>query len=330
MHSLSKSVASIKTYPTDSRLTTYPIPINRKLLWKMYEDARKCIWVPGEIKFGLDREHYDNLLTPQQKHFVDHVLAFFASFDGLVNMNLAERFMSEVDILEAKYFYRFQMAMEDIHAETYSLLLDTIIADADNRAHLLNSIDTMPIIKKMADFARKWIHGDASFAARLIGMAAVEGIFFSGCFCAIYWLGNRGVMPGLCHSNELIARDERNHTVFATMIYTLINSEDKLQMSELYEIIIEAVMIAKEFINEALPVNLPEMNANLMGKYIECVSDNLLSLVDTPPLYNSPNPFGFMEQLNLPNKTNFFERFVSEYQKQSTCETSDFEIAETF
>lgn len=312
----------------DDRLTT--LPIGRPQLWDLYKKSMKCFWTAEEVNISVDKSDYKRKLTEKERHFVNFVLAFFAASDKIVNLNLAKRFKDEIKILEAEYFYDFQMAMENIHAEMYSLLLDTIITDEKEKAFLQDAIKNIPVIAKMTDWMFKWINSDKSFAHRLLGMACVEGIFFSGCFCAIYWLANRGLMPGLAHSNELIARDEGLHTFFATVLYNLIREELKLSQTEAYEIIAEAVEIAKEFINAALPIDLPEMNARLMSQYIETVADNLLVLIELPKVYNSKQPFKFMEQINMIGKTNFFERYVSDYQKAPVADNDEFEVSTNF
>lgn len=302
-----------KILQEDSRLTTFPII--RKSLWDYYEDASRSYWTPAELSVSTDKIHYETRLTPGEKRFVKHILAFFAASDGIVNLNIVKRFRKDVPFYEAKVFYDFQIMMENIHAHTYSMLLDEIVPSKTERELLLNAIQTMPIIKKMSDYMFDTINSKESFPVRLLRMACVEGIFFSGCFCAIYWLQNRQLMPALGHSNELIARDEGLHTVFALLLYTMILPELKLTVETVHRIFRDAVKLASEFINEALPTGLSEMNAELMLKYIECQADNLVTLIDIPPIYNSKNPFPFMEQINLINRTNFFERRVSEYAK---------------
>jgi ribonucleotide reductase beta subunit family protein with ferritin-like domain len=262
--------------------------------------------------------------------FVKTVLAFFAASDGIVNLNLARRFKDDVPMLEAGYFYDQQISMENIHAFTYSLQIDTIIPDRKERQDLLNAIQTMAIIKKIANFMFKCIESTAKFAERLLRMACVEGILFTGCFCVIYWLASRGLMPGLGHANELIARDEALHTMFAMFLYSMMKQDAKLSIEEVYAIIREAVELASEFIHEALPKGLPEMNAELMIEYIKSQADNLITLINVPPLYNAKHDFHFMDQINQTNRTNFFERHVSEYAKVGKSEKSEYEIAENF
>lgn len=302
-----------KVVEEDSRLTTFPIV--RKALWDYYEDASRSYWTPAELSVSTDKMHYETLLTPGEKRCIKHILAFFAASDGIVNLNILERFRKDVPFYEAKIFYDFQVMMENIHAHTYSLLLDEIVPSKEERESLLNAIKTMPIIEKMADYMFETINSEKAFPERLLRMACVEGIFFSGCFCVIYWLQNRQLMPALGHSNELISRDEGLHTAFALFLYTMIIPHFKLIDEKAHKIFKEAVDVAAEFIKEALPTELPEMNAELMLEYIKCQADNLLTLIGVKPLYNSKNPFRFMEQINLINRTNFFERRVSEYSK---------------
>lgn len=308
-----KSQMFFKIFAEDSRLTTFPIM--RKSLWDYYLDASRLYWTPAEINLSTDKSDYETKLSPGEKRFVKHILAFFAASDGIVNLNIVERFRAEIPFYEAKVFYNFQVMIEDVHAHTYSMLLDEIIPSKKEREELLSAIKTMPIIEKMSNYMFETIKSGESFPVRLIRMACVEGIFFTGCFCAIYWLQNRHLMPALGHSNELIARDEGLHTVFALFLYEMIIPEFKLPIDKVHEIFRDAVKLAKEFISEALPTGLSEMNAELMSKYIECQADNLITLLELPPIYNSKNPFQFMEQINLINRTNFFERRVSEYAK---------------
>lgn len=306
-------VSVIKLYPEDMRYTTRPI--FRHNVWKWYVDARDSFWTPNDISMTTDAVHYETLLTEGEKRFVKYILAFFAASDKIVAINVVDRLRDEIRIFEATYFFNMQVVIEDIHADTYSLLLDTIIPSAVEKHQLLNAIQTMPVIKKMSDYIFKIIESEESLAARLLRTACVEGIFFTSCFCVIYWLSQRGLMPGLSHSNELISRDEALHTMFAMFMYDMIESEFKLSIKEVYDIIDEAVSLAKEFIAEALPIDLPEMNYSLMSGYIECQADNLISLIDIPIRYGSKHEFHFMNQINFRNRTNFFERRVSEYSK---------------
>ncbi len=312
----------------DSRLTTFPI--NRDALWQMYKFSQRSYWVPDEILMADDRNHYVNKLTPGQQRCVKNILAFFAASDGVVNINLAKRFKDEVQMLEAGYFYDYQMMMENIHAETYSILLTTIIVDPMERSTLLNAIKTMPIITSMTNYMFDCINSDKPFAHRLLRMACVEGIFFSGCFCLIYWLASKGLMPGLVQSNSLIARDEGLHTDFALMLYKMVKKEHQLVETEIHHIFSNAVDIAVKFICDTLPEPLPEMNAMKMTQYIKYIANNNLAVIDVKPLFPeiSENPMRFMEMLNLPEKPNFFEHRSTNYSKPiapatGTCETTE-------
>ncbi len=287
-------------------------PIAHHDIWKFYKQAEASFWTAEEIDLSQDLKDWEKL-NDGERHFVSHVLAFFAASDGIVNENLAENFVAEVQYTEAKFFYGFQIAIENIHSEVYSLLIDTYIKDTTERNKLFNAIETLDCVKKKADWAMRWI-ADASFAERLIAFAAVEGIFFSGSFCSIFWLKKRGLMPGLSFSNELISRDEGLHCDFACLLYNnhLIN---KLPVERVTQIITDAVAIEKEFVTDALPVRLIGMNADLMSQYIEFVADKLLVELQCPKVYHAPNPFDFMEMISLQGKTNFFEKRVGEYQK---------------
>ncbi|QJX70828.1 hypothetical protein F-liban_59 [Faustovirus] len=307
------AAADIKYVESDFRIAT--LPIGRGNLWEYYKTCRRMFWVPEEISMDRDPGSFATM-NPNEQRFIEYILAFFAQFDGLVNLNLAERFTQEVPILEARYFYQFQIMMENIHAETYALMLETLVKDVNKRNELLNAIKTKPIIAKMAAWAYKWFSGDSEFGVRLVGMGAVELIMFVAMFAVIYWVQKQGKLPGLGHANELIARDETQHGLFAVAIYEIL--EDKPPAGIIHDIIRECVDLSKEFVAEALPYRLPEMNIELMGEYIECIADCYLSLLNIPKLYNSKNPFGFMENINLLNKSLFFERRVSEYQKLGT------------
>jgi len=287
-------------------------PIKHKEVWEMYKKAEASFWTAEEIDLSHDLPDWDKL-NPNERHFISHVLAFFAASDGIVNENLAMRFSNEVQIPEARCFYGFQIAMENIHSETYSLLIDSYIKDPIEKDRLFRAIDTVPAVQKKAEWALKWINSSESFAERLIAFAAVEGIFFSGSFCSIFWLKKRGLMPGLTFSNELISRDEGLHCDFACLLYSMI--QNKLSKERIFEIIGNAVEIEKEFICEALPVNLIGMNAELMAQYIEFVADRLLVALGYPKMFNTKNPFDWMELISLQGKTNFFEKRVGEYQK---------------
>ena len=281
----------------------------------MYKKAVSSFWTPEEIDLSKDMDDY-NKLKDEEKHFINSVLAFFAASDGIVNENLVERFCNEVQVLEAKFFYGLQIAIENIHSETYSLLIDTYIKDVQEKSRLLNAIDTIPSVKKKADWAIKWINDESSsFGTRVIAFAAVEGIFFSGSFCSIFWLKKRGLMPGLCFSNELISRDEGLHTEFAVLMYH--NLKNKPSPNVVKQIIQEAVEIEKEFITESLSCELIGMNKDLMSQYIEYVSDRLLKMFGLEPIYNAQNPFDWMEMISIQGKTNFFEKRVGEYSNKS-------------
>jgi ribonucleoside-diphosphate reductase beta chain len=295
----------------DGRFVLFPIQHHD--IWKFYKQQEASFWTAEEIDLQQDVNDWVNKLNDDERHFVKHVLAFFAASDGIVNENLAENFVNEVQYTEAKFFYGFQIMMENIHSETYSLLIDSLIKDKEEQNYLFNAIDTVPAIKKKAEWALNWIESD-SFAERLIAFAAVEGIFFSGSFCSIFWLKKRGLMPGLTFSNELISRDEGLHCDFACHLYNE-HIENKLSESTIREIIVSALEIEKEFILEALPVRLIGMNSELMGKYLEFVADRLMVALNCSKIYNSDNPFDFMQNIALQGKTNFFEKRVAEYQK---------------
>jgi len=296
-------------------------PIEHNDIWSFYKKAEASFWTAEEIDLSQDLSDWENRLTDNEKHFIKHVLAFFAASDGIVNANLAENFLSEVQYTEAKFFYGFQVAIENIHSETYSLLIDTYIKDSKEKAGLFNAIDTLECVRKKADWALRWIE-KGSFAERLVAFAAVEGIFFSGSFCSIFWLKKRGLMPGLAFSNELISRDEGLHCDFACLLYTkhLVN---RLPKEQVIEIIKDAVEIEKEFILEALPVKLIGMNSDLMSQYIEFVADRLLLELGADKVYNVSNPFDFMDMISIEGKTNFFERRVGEYQKASVLSSNE-------
>ena len=278
--------------------------------------ASLCI----QIDLQKDLEHWGKLNADEQR-FIKHVIAFFAASDGIVNENLATRFMSEVQIPEARCFYGFQIAMENVHSETYSLLIDTYVKDPAEKASLFNAIETVPMVGRKAEWAMKWIDSQDAFAARLVAFAAVEGIFFSGSFCAIFWLKKRGLMPGLSFSNELISRDEGLHCDFACLLYSML--ENKLSQDTLLEIITQAVQIEKEFVTDAIPVDLIGMNAALMSQYIEFVADRLLGALGHPKHYGTANPFEWMELISLQGKTNFFEKRVADYQKAGVMASSE-------
>ncbi|KAI1777915.1 small subunit of ribonucleotide reductase [Hypoxylon cercidicola] len=289
-------------------------PIKYHEIWQMYKKHEASFWTAEEIDLSKDLHDWNNRLNDDEKFFVSHILAFFAASDGIVNENLVERFSGEVQIPEARCFYGFQIMMENIHSETYSLLIDTYIKEPAQKTHLFNAIDTIPCIRRKADWALQWISDKKStFAQRLIAFAAVEGIFFSGAFASIFWLKKRGLMPGLTFSNELISRDEGLHTDFACLLFTHLKNRPGKDVIE--KIITDAVAIEKEFLTEALPCALLGMNSNLMKQYIEFVADRLLVALGNDKVYKSSNPFDFMENISLGGKTNFFEKRVGDYQK---------------
>jgi ribonucleoside-diphosphate reductase subunit M2 len=303
----------------DNRYVMFPIQDDS--IWKMYKKQMDCFWRAEEIDLSKDLGHWINL-TENEQHFIKMVLAFFAASDGIVLENIGVRFMTEVQLAEARAFYGFQIAMENIHSETYSLLIDTYIKDKDEKHKLFNAINEFECIKKKAKWAKKWIDDKrSSFATRLVAFACVEGIFFSGSFCSIFWLKKRGLMPGLTFSNELISRDEALHTEFAVLLYNKL--EKKLSKKKIKEIISEAVDIEKEFICEALPCRLIGMNSNLMEHYIEYMGDRLAVQLGNEKIYNTPNPFDFMEMISLESKTNFFESRVSDYALATKTGKSD-------
>jgi ribonucleotide reductase beta subunit family protein with ferritin-like domain len=284
-------------------------PIQNQQIWNMYKKQVDCFWRVEEVDLSSDIESW-NKLNEQERHYICMILAFFASSDGIVLENLASRFMMDVKLSEARAFYGFQIAMENIHSEMYSLLIDTYIKDPAYKLTLFQAMETFPCIEKKTKWALKWIHHPSSFATRLVAFACIEGIFFSGAFCSIYWLKSRGIMHGLTFSNELISRDEALHTEFAILLYKL---EPALSSSVFYEIIKEAVEIEKEFINDALQCRLIGMNAQSMSTYIEFVADRLSIQMGYSAIYNAVNPFSFMELISLEGKTNFFEKRVGEY-----------------
>jgi ribonucleoside-diphosphate reductase beta chain len=306
-------------------------PIQHDDIWSFYKKAEASFWTAEEIDLSPDLIDWEHKLTDDERHFVKHILAFFAASDGIVNENLAENFLSEVQYTEAKFFYGFQVAIENIHSETYSLLIDTYIKDSADKNHLFNAIDTLDCVRKKADWALRWID-KGSFAERLVAFAAVEGIFFSGSFCSIFWLKKRGLMPGLSFSNELISRDEGLHCDFACLLYNN-HVVNKLSKDQVKEIIMDAVEIEKEFVTDALPVRLIGMNSDLMAQYIEFVADRLLQELGTEKVYNVSNPFDFMDMISIQGKTNFFEKRVAEYQKAGVLDGKNnqtFSIDEEF
>jgi len=290
------------------------LPIQYDDIWRMYKKAQASFWTAEEVDLEKDLRDWNDKLKDDERYFISHVLAFFAASDGIVNENLVERFMQEIQVPEARCFYGFQIMMENIHSEMYSLLIDTYIKDREERNKLFNAIETFPAIKKKAQWALRWISSsEATYAERVIAFASVEGIFFSGSFAAIFWLKKRGLMPGLSFSNELISRDEGLHTDFACLMYRhLVNKPDQ---ERIYEIVRDAVDIECEFLTEALPCRLIGMNSDLMVEYIKFVADRLLVELECEKLYKTTNPFDFMENISLEGKTNFFEKKVGEYQK---------------
>jgi ribonucleoside-diphosphate reductase beta chain len=302
-------------------------PIEHHDIWDYYKKAQQVFWTAEEIDLAQDFTDWEKLSEGEQ-HFVKHVLAFFAASDGIVNENLAENFVSEVQYTEAKFFYGFQITIENIHSETYSLLIDTYVKDPKEKDKLFHAIETMDCVKKKADWALRWIN-QGNFQERLIAFAAVEGIFFSGSFCSIFWLKKRGLMPGLAFSNELISRDEGLHCDFACHIYNN-HVVNKLPVQTVIDIIKDAVEIEKEFVTDALPVNLIGMNAAQMREYIEFVADRLVHELTGQKIYNATNPFDFMEMISLRGKTNFFERRVGEYQKAGVKNSTEKEVTPKF
>ena len=312
----------------DNRYVMFPIKY--KSIWDMYKKQEFSFWRAEEIDLSKDSKYWEQLSCDEQ-HFIKMILAFFAASDGIVLENLATRFMGEIQVSEARAFYGLQIAMENIHSITYSLLIDTYIKDFSEKNKLFNALNEYECIKKKGDWAKKWLHDKRSnFATRLVAFACVEGIFFSGAFCAIFWLKKRGILPGLTFSNELISRDEALHTEFAVLLYSIL--ERKLKKQRIYEIIKEAVEIEKEFIVDALPCRLIGMNSVLMGQYIEFVADRLCVQLGYEKIYNSSNPFDFMEMISVQSKTNFFEDRVSDYSlaTKENDTTMSFEFSDDF
>ena len=304
--------------PNKDRFVIFPIQHHD--IWEWYKKSEASFWTAEEIDLHQDLTDWSTKLNEDERYFIKHILAFFAASDGIVNENLAENFVNEVQYSEAKFFYGFQIMMENIHSETYSLLIDTYVKDEVEKDKLFNAIENFPAIKKKADWALKWIDSP-SFAERLIAFAAVEGIFFSGAFCSIFWLKKRGLLPGLTFSNELISRDEALHTEFAVMLYNKLSK--KVSKSRINEILKEAVEIEKEFICDALPCRLIGMNSDLMCQYIEFVADRLSLQLGNDKIYNAKNPFDFMEMISIEGKTNFFEKRVSEYSLADKTKDDD-------
>ena len=305
--------------PDDNRFVMFPIKHND--IWNMYEKQVDCFWRPQEIDLTKDTIDWSKL-NEDERMFISMILAFFAASDGIVLENLATRFMGDVQLSEARAFYGFQIAMENIHSHTYSLLIETLIQNSEEKDRLFRAIETYPCIQKKAEWAKKWIHDNrSSFASRLIAFACIEGIFFSGAFCSIFWLKKRGLMPGLTFSNELISRDEALHTEFAVLLYSKLNK--KLNKARIYEIVKEAVDIETEFICEALPCRLIGMNSQSMSQYIQFVADRLCLQLGYDKIYNVSNPFDFMELISIESKTNFFEKRVSEYALANKTKLDD-------
>ncbi len=313
--------------PDDNRFVMFPIKYDD--IWAMYKKQIDCFWRAEEIDLSKDLADWAKLSADEQ-HFISMILAFFAASDGIVLENLAQRFMSDVQISEARAFYGFQIAMENVHSESYSLLIETYIKDKEQKHKLFNAISNYPCIKKKSDWAQKWIHDNrSSFATRLVAFACIEGIFFSGAFCSIFWLKKRGLMPGLTFSNELISRDEALHCEFAILLYSKL--EKKLPKAKLHEIVKECVEIEIEFICDALPCRLIGMNSELMGQYIQFVADRLCLQLGYPKIYNVGNPFSFMELISLESKTNFFEKRVGDYALANVNKTeNDFDFTDEF
>lgn len=307
-------------------------PIQHNDIWQFYKNAEASFWTAEEVDLSPDLHDWQNKLNDNERFFISRVLAFFAASDGIVNENLAINFLQEVQYPEARCFYGFQIMIENIHSEMYSLLIDTYVKDPAEKDYLLRAIETIPCVTKKAKWALRWIT-KGSFAERLIAFAAVEGILFSGSFCSIFWLKKRGLMPGLTFSNELISRDEGLHCDFACLLYVN-HLQNKLSEETIREIIVDAVVIEKEFVTDALPVKLIGMNAELMCQYIEFVADRLLVALGCNKVWNATNPFDFMELISLQGKTNFFERRVGEYQKtgvaQTNSEQNTFSLDEDF
>ena len=316
---MSKNSVEPLLMPDDNRFVMFPIKYQD--IWEMYKKQVDCFWRAEEIDLTKDLTHWETL-TEDEKHFVSMILAFFAASDGIVLENLAMRFMCDVQNSEARAFYGFQIAMENIHSQTYSLLIETYIKNAEEKMRFFHAVENFPCIKKKADWAQKWIKDNRSgFATRLIAFACVEGIFFSGAFCSIFWLKKRGLMPGLTFSNELISRDEALHCEFAILLYSKL--QNKVKKSKLYEIIKEAVEIETEFICEALPCRLIGMNSQLMTQYIQFVADRLCLQLGYDKIYGATNPFDFMELISLERKTNFFEHKISDYALANKTNNDD-------
>lgn len=324
------SDTTIPRIPADNRLTL--LPVGRPDIWRLYKQAVQCHWVPEEISFAEDATHYKTRLTSAKQIFLKHIFAFFAASDTLVNNNLLERFICEIDIPEVRAFYAVQLAMENVHAETYSLQLMVIIPDPEDREHLLNAISTMPIITKLSKFISDTTASAESLGARLLRMCCVEGVIFQGAFCGIYLLQQQGLMPGTGAANELIARDEALHTAGGIGIFKLIAAEHRPTIAEIYTIVDAAVRLGMEFFESALPDDgFPEMNSAMMADYIKSQADSvILDSIGVPRLYNVTHRFHFMNKINLKNKTDFFYRAVTEYAKPTTRDDGDFSVLDSF
>lgn len=298
----------------DSRFVLTPIPVSRQHYHDFYKQMIKSFWFSQEVtNLNVDRDHYQTKLTPYEQNAIDFILAFFAASDTIVNINIRKRFRKEIPIMEVGYVYDYITLIENVHAETYSLLLDNIIVDNIKKNTLIDGIVSMPVIKQMIDYMNNCINSNESLAKRLIMMACVEGIFFQGCFCIIYWFSSRGLMPALSQSNMWIARDERDHTTFSLMLYNDIKSEHKLTTDEIYKLFRGALDVAHQFTRAALPTDMADMSAAKMSKYLESIADNLLSMIKLPPMYNARHSFSFLDMLNFPPSVNFFEKRTTEY-----------------
>jgi len=324
---MSKTHVEPLLMPDDNRFVMFPIKYDD--IWQMYKKQVDCFWRAEEIDLSKDFSHWESLTT-EEKYFISMILAFFAASDGIVLENLSSRFMNDVQVSEARAFYGFQIAMENIHSETYSLLIETYIKDKEEKYKLFNAIDNFPCIKKKSDWAQKWIHDNrSSFATRLVAFACVEGIFFSGAFCSIYWLKKRGLMPGLTFSNELISRDEALHCEFAILLYSKLLK--KIDKARIHEIIKEAVEIETEFICNALPCRLIGMNSDMMSQYIKFVADRLSVQLGYKKIYNVTNPFDWMQLISLEGKTNFFEKRNDSYALANKTVAEDvFNLSDDF
>ena len=323
------SMTQIANVTTEPILAENPdrfviLPINYTEVWKMYKTSVASFWTAEEVDLTQDMTDWEQKLSDDERHFIKHVLAFFAASDGIVNENLVLNFMREVQIPEARCFYGFQVAIENIHAEMYSLLIDTYIKEPKEKDFLFHALQNLPCVAKKGEWALRWIENAPSFAHRLIAFAAVEGIFFSGSFCSIFWLKKRGLMPGLTFSNELISRDEGLHCDFACLLYSML--DNKLDPQEVQDIITEAVTFEKEFVTDALPVSLIGMNAEMMSQYIEFVADRLLMSLGCEKVYKTANPFPWMDMISIQGKTNFFEKRVGDYAKAGVMTNRDEQV----